>query len=104
MRSGFTISDIGRRQHGGEREPRARHDRDDMQFPAIDPPMPARFGPMGFSINGGVRKLSLLAMLLMPDASTGSQDGAINGNRPSKLAPWLDQAHQMTPQTANLSR
>ncbi len=66
-----------------------------MQFPAIDPAVPAGFGPMGLGINRGVGKFSLLAMLLMPDASSGSQDGTVDSNRPSSGGPGLDQVEQM---------
>ena len=47
----LTISDIGRSEHCGHRKPDRRNHRNDMQFLAIDPTMPARLGPMGFRIN-----------------------------------------------------
>src|SRR5215470_17051789 len=75
-----------------------------MQFPAVDPTVPARFGPMRFRINRGMGNFSLLPVLLMPDAPTREQHGAINGDRSSARDPGLDQIDQMPPQTANLRR
>jgi hypothetical protein len=56
---------------------------------------------MRFDINRGMRNLSFLAMLLMPDATSGSQNGTIDGDRTSSTGPRLDQADQMSAQTAN---
>jgi hypothetical protein len=50
---------------------------------------------MGFGINRGVGQFALLAMLLMPDASSGSQDGTVDGNGTSTCEPGLDQVEQM---------
>ena len=47
----LTISDIGRGQYGSDGEPDPRHDGDHVQFPAVDPAVPARLGPMRFGIN-----------------------------------------------------
>jgi hypothetical protein len=51
-----------------------------------------------------MRKFSLLTMLLMPHASSGSQDGTIDGNRSHAHGPGLDQVEQMPTQAANLCR
>jgi hypothetical protein len=50
---------------------------------------------MGLWINRGVGQFALLAMLLMPDASSGSQNGTIDGNSPSTREPGLDQVEPM---------
>jgi hypothetical protein len=50
---------------------------------------------MGFGINRGVGQFSLLPMLLMPDASSGAQDGTVDGHGPSSGGPGLDQVEQM---------
>ena len=70
-RGRFTISDIGGSEQSREGKPDACDKGDDVQFPAVDPAMPARFGPVGFGINGSVRHQPLLTMFLMPDASSG---------------------------------
>jgi hypothetical protein len=57
---------------------------------------------MGFGINRGVGKFTLLAMLLMPDPSSGSQDGTVDGNGTSTCEPGLDQVEQMATSAANL--
>jgi len=50
---------------------------------------------MGFWINRGVGQFALLAMLLMPGASSGSQNGTIDGNSQSTHEPGPDQVEQM---------
>src|SRR6266852_82402 len=100
--SRFTIGDISWGQQSSDGKPDPCHDGDDVQFPAVDPAVPTRFGPVGFGINRGVGNLALLAMLLMPHASSGSQDGTVDGHRTSTGEPGLDQVEQMPPQTANL--
>jgi len=100
----LAIGGSGGSQHGSNGKPDRRDDRDDVQFPAVDPAVPARVGPVGFGINRGMGKLPFLAMLLMPDASSGSQNGAIDGDGASTRAPGLDQADQMAAQAANLRR
>jgi hypothetical protein len=72
-RGRLTVSDIGGSQQSSDREPDRGNDGDHMQFPSIDPAVPARFGPVGFGINRGMGDFPLLAMLLMPEASTGAQ-------------------------------
>jgi hypothetical protein len=52
----------------------------------------------------GVGQLALLAVLLMPDASPGSQDSTIDGHGTSTHGPGPDQVEQMPTQTANLRR
>ncbi len=46
----FTISYIGRSAFGSQRKPDGCYRRNQMQFLAVNPAMPARFGPMGFLI------------------------------------------------------
>ncbi len=58
---------------------------------------------MRLRVNGGMGKLSLLAVLLMPNASLGAQDGAIDSYSSSTTRPRLDQINQATSQAANLS-
>ena len=41
----LVIGDVGRRQLGRQRDPHGRDSGHQMQLPAIDPPVPARFGP-----------------------------------------------------------
>src|SRR5712692_4472024 len=83
----LTIRDISGSEHSDHRKPDRRDHRDDVQFPTIDPAMPARFGRVGFGIKRGVRKFSLLTMLLMPHAASGSQNGAIDSHRTSSGNP-----------------
>src|SRR5437764_12880505 len=70
-RGRFTISAIGGSEQSREGKPDACDKGDDVQFPAVDPAMPARFGPVGFGINGSMRHQPLLTMFLMLDASSG---------------------------------
>jgi hypothetical protein len=50
---------------------------------------------MGLWINRGVGQFALLAMLLMPDASSGSQNGTVDGHSTSTGEPGLDHVEQM---------
>ena len=51
----------------------------------------------------GVGHFTLLPMLLMQHATSGAQDGTINGHGPASAGPRLDQLHQMAAQAADLS-
>jgi hypothetical protein len=51
-----------------EGNPDARRRADQRQFPAIHPAGPARFGPVGFGINRGMRDAAGLPGFLVPDA------------------------------------
>src|SRR5438270_2100893 len=93
---GITVRYIGRRQHRRNGKPDGSDNADHMQFPAIHPAMPARFGPMGLGINRGVWDLSLFAMFLMPDAAARSQDGTVDGNGSPTGDPGLDEVDQVT--------
>ena len=42
--------------------------------------LPTRFGPMGLGINRRMGDFPFLAMLLMPDPSSGLEDGPIDGH------------------------
>lgn len=72
-------------------------------FQTYTHPCQPHAGPMGLGINGSMEKLAFLALFLMPDSTTSSPDGAIDGNGTSKLGPRLDQAHEMTSKTTHLS-
>ena len=50
-----TIRLVRRRQFCSQRNPDTSHSRSDVQLPAIDPPMPTRFGPMRLGSNGRMR-------------------------------------------------
>src|SRR5690348_12624113 len=100
--SRFAIGDIGGSEHCSNGKPDGRNDRNHVEFPAIDPAVPAGFGPLGLRINRGMGQYALLAMLLMPDASSSTQDGTVDGNGTSTREPGLDQVEQMAAQAANL--
>ena len=57
----LVISNLGRRQFRSQGDPDRGYHRDQVQFPAIDPAMPARFGPMRFLINRGMGNEPFLA-------------------------------------------
>ena len=80
-----TISDIGRSQLGSNGKPDRYDDGNDVPFPDVDPAVPARFGPVGFGINRGVRTLALFAVLLMPDAPA-SAGSYYQWYRPARLS------------------
>jgi DDE superfamily endonuclease len=80
-RSRFTLGNIGWGQQRSDGKPEPCDDGDDVQFPARDPTMPARFGPVRFGLNGGMGDFAFLPRLLMPDASTPRERGALDGDR-----------------------
>jgi hypothetical protein len=57
-----------------------------------------------FGINRGVGQFAFLTVFLMPDAASGSQGGAIDGDGSPAGGPGLDQVEQMPTQAANLCR
>lgn len=55
-------TDIGGSQNRRDRKPDRFDDGDDVQFPAIDPAMPAGFGPVSLDVNRGMRNFPFLPM------------------------------------------
>src|SRR3990172_5071727 len=75
-----------------------------MEFPTINPTMVRRLCPMGFGIDRRVGDHTGFAVFLVPNASTGSQNGAVDGCRTSSLDPHLNLHHQETTDTSDLGR
>lgn len=57
-----------------------------------------------FDTSVGVLDDPCVSVLLVPDAASRMEDGAIQGSRSTGLCPGLDQRHQVPPQAANLRR
>lgn len=51
----FIIGDIGGREVSRQRDPDGSYGGDQVQFPPVDPSVPARLGPVGFRVDGGVQ-------------------------------------------------
>ena len=60
----FIISYIGDREVSRQRDPDGSYGGDQVQFPTVDPPMPARLGPMGFGVDGAMRHNAGFAVFL----------------------------------------
>ena len=91
-------------QVGCQRNPHACDGRHQVQLPPVDPPVPARLGPVRLRINRRVGNQASLAILLMPDPAAGAQERAVDGDRPPARRPRLDHGHQRSAQTPNLRR
>ena len=89
------------RRHGN---PHGGHHRDQVQLPPVDPAVPARLGPVGLGINGGMGHDALFPMFFVPHAAVGPQDSAVNGDRPAICGPGVDAGDQTASQTADLRR
>jgi hypothetical protein len=99
-----TVGGIGGRQFRGEGDPDRRYTRREVQFPAIDPPMPARFRLMGVRINGCMRHLASRTILRVPHAATRTQQGAIHGRCTPAPGPRLDACDEPPPDHPNEPR
>ena len=100
----FVVRLIGRRQDCSQRNPNSSDGGHQVQFPAIDPAMPARFGPVRVGVNRRMGDNPLLSMFLVPDAAFGPKHRAINGRCAPAVSPRTYQADQVTSQTTNLPR
>src|SRR5579872_6285636 len=96
------IGYISWRQVGRQRDPDAGDRTNQVQFPTVDPAMPARLGPVGLGVNAGVRDDPGGAVALVPDASFGAKHRAIDSDGASTVLPGLQQGHEMSPQATDL--
>lgn len=71
-RSLEVIGSIGGGEFCRKGNPDARRRADEVQFPALHPAMPARFGPVGFGINRGMRDDASLPVFLVPNTAQGA--------------------------------
>src|SRR3970040_332476 len=100
----LVIGLVGGCELGAQRDPYRSHNAGDMQFPAVDPAMPARLRPMRLCVNRSMRYFPFFAVFFVPDTTLGAQDGAIHGHRSPTIGPGHNQSYQIAPQTTNLGR
>src|SRR5688500_6961458 len=75
-----------------------------MQLPAMDPAMPARFGPVCLRVDRGVGDLARVPMLLVPDPAPGLQDRAVDRRRTPAIGPRLQTIYQIRPEARDPRR
>src|SRR5215211_6284625 len=101
-RGDAAVGGIGRGEPRGQRYPHPGHRARQVKLPAVDPPVPARLGPPGFSVDGRVGHDARFPVLLVPHPAAGPQDGGVYyGHRSPASGPRLDQRHQVATQQAD---
>ena len=81
-----------------ERYPHLGHGARQVQLPTVDPPVPARLGPSGLGVYGGMRHHSRLFVLLVPHPTPGPEHRAVQSDRSPGPRPRLEQFHQVASQ------
>ncbi len=93
------VVDVRLGQVGREREPDAGDGPGEMELPAefacgSPPAVPARLAPVGLDIEGDRRQQVPRAILDVPDAAEGAQQGAVEDNGTPMRGPDTQQADQ----------
>jgi hypothetical protein len=91
------VRSVGRGELGGQRDPDAGDDTDEVQLPAVDPSMPATLGPIGFGIDAGMWDQASRTVLDVPGATTCVEHRRVDRHRTAAVGPGCECSTRQCP-------